>query len=400
MGAFIRSILLQTSIMNKSTARKKPAAILSTDQKSQFFIQFIDQIKDEVFLIKQNGQIVFVNKAAAKGLGCSTKKLLARNIFDIFQEDATVKMWKVSKFSAVKESKDPLHYAIKWKTTRRKVQTVETSLSNFDLDGQSFILLIIHQIDQRLQEEHAERELQKNQAIQTLIAGAAQEFQYPIKGIHEKAQALLDIYQGRDFEYIGFKDYKNIFGALKNMRDQAKYCEDTIERLLLFQKKKIKLKVGYCDPNEVLRSIIKAFRDQYGLYQIKIKVKLDSKVKYIAMDEVSFEQIITSVATNAVQAMPNGGEIVLSSKYLKDKDTCLIECKDNGVGIAKDALDHVFDPFFTTKQRGLNKNSGLGLSMVRDIVNRFKGNIMLKSHLRSGTQISIYLPVYKNGKAK
>ena len=383
--------------MSSKTSSKTSSQILSSDQKSQFFIQFINQIKDEVFLIKDKGEIAFVNKAAAKGLGCSAKKLLDQNIFDIFESNKHTQQWRKSKFSQIKKAKHPIHYDMKWKTTRDAVQAVEISLSSFELDEHEFILLIVHQIDSRIREEELRREADKNYALQTFIAGAAQEFQYPIKGIYEKADALIDMYADRDFEYIGFKDYKNIFTALENMRDQAKYCEDTIKRLLFFQKKDIGLKED-CDPNVVISAVARAFKDQYGLYQIKLKTKLDKKVNAIAMDKVNFEQIIICIATNAAQAMPNGGEIVLSTKLQKDKKNCLIVCKDNGVGISKESLSHVFEPFYTTKQRGLNKNSGLGLSMVRDIIKSFKGDVTIKSTLRTGTQISIVLPISKNGK--
>lgn len=377
------------------TAKSKSTDTLSSDQKSEFFIHFIDQIKDEVFLIREDGQIVFANKAASKGLHISHKKLLTLNVFDLFEKDKKVSGWRKNKFRTIKRSKEPVHYDVKWKTGPNKLQTVEISLNAFVLDNNPFILLIVHVIDARILEEQKLREAEKNKAVQTLISGAAHEFQYPIKGIYEKADALIEMYKDKDFEYISFHDFKEIFQVLANMRDQAKYCDDTIARLLAFQKKKIGVKSEFCDANTIIKRVAENFRQEYGLHHIQIKSRVDRRLELLAIDEINFEQILRCIVTNSVQSMPNGGVISLSSKVAADGNSCLIQCKDNGVGISKEAIPHVFEPFFTTKQRGLNKNSGLGLSMVRDIVKSFHGNIDLKSSLRAGTTFAVTLPIYK-----
>jgi signal transduction histidine kinase len=96
--------------------------------------------------------------------------------------------------------------------------------------------------------------------------------------------------------------------------------------------------------------------------------------------------------------LPGGGKVQITSRYQKAIDCVRIDCRDDGVGIPKEALSRVFEPFFTMKPRGLEKSSGLGLSIVYSIIKTHQGQVKIKSEYRKGTLVTILLPTYKHKK--
>jgi signal transduction histidine kinase len=108
----------------------------------------------------------------------------------------------------------------------------------------------------------------------------------------------------------------------------------------------------------------------------------------IEADMDMLRQILINLLMNAVQAMPEQGEISISAQ-LVDPKTARIEVEDNGIGIPEENVSKIFDPFFTTNEKG----SGLGLSLVHQIVQKHGGNIEAESRFGHGTRFVIVLPV-------
>jgi len=121
----------------------------------------------------------------------------------------------------------------------------------------------------------------------------------------------------------------------------------------------------------------------------------------VEVDEGQISQVIQNLVINAVQAMPNGGNITLAAtNVVLDQNSGLplppgryvkLTVSDEGIGIPADHLSHIFDPYFSTKQQG----SGLGLATVFAIVNNHEGHITVASELGKGTAFTIYLPASK-----
>jgi signal transduction histidine kinase len=103
----------------------------------------------------------------------------------------------------------------------------------------------------------------------------------------------------------------------------------------------------------------------------------------------ALRQVFLNLITNAVQAMPNGGELHVRTQR-HDKTQVRIEFGDTGVGIAKEHVNNIFNPFFTTKDPG--QGTGLGLSVVHSVIKRYQGSIAVHSDVNQGTTFLIELP--------
>jgi len=107
------------------------------------------------------------------------------------------------------------------------------------------------------------------------------------------------------------------------------------------------------------------------------------------MDRRLIRQAIANIAINAVQAMPHGGSLRVTVRYDAADSSTMVEITDEGGGIADDVLPRIFEPFFTTKAKG----AGLGLAVVKRIIEDHGGRIVVSSRTGSGTTFAIRLPV-------
>jgi two-component system sensor histidine kinase AtoS len=126
----------------------------------------------------------------------------------------------------------------------------------------------------------------------------------------------------------------------------------------------------------------------------KLMISVASDLPQVKMDEIQTRQALTNLIQNAVEAMPNGGEVrVTAGVRLAAQNSTIreieISISDTGTGIPKDRMDRIFLPFFTTKEKG----TGLGLAIVHKIVLSHNGRIEVDSQAELGTTFRLYFPL-------
>ena len=142
------------------------------------------------------------------------------------------------------------------------------------------------------------------------------------------------------------------------------------------------LELADTNVNELISNVTHLLKRE--LESQKIDLKLDLKKSFIhSLDGERFKTVIMNVILNAVQAMPDGGEISISTNPAKKS----IIIKDTGIGIAQKDLENIFDLFYTTKSSG----TGLGLPTAYKIVKEHNGDIQITSEVGNGTEVKIQL---------
>ena len=225
-----------------------------------------------------------------------------------------------------------------------------------------------------------------------VISDMAQELQGPLQSLAARSQKLLEEYKSRDFEYISYKDFKNIMATLEQMNRQIQRCYFTTSRMVSVGKQKAQLSSGTCQVNAVIEEILTLFHRQLESTKIKVVSRLVKDLPEVRLGKVECYQVIHNVLLNAIQAMPAGGKVLVRTSLDQDKRFVVIDIEDEGVGITPEHLSKVFEPFFTTKERGKKKNTGLGLSVVYATVHSTGGDVHIQSSLRKGTKVHIDLP--------
>ncbi len=148
---------------------------------------------------------------------------------------------------------------------------------------------------------------------------------------------------------------------------------------------------GGNDPDTVIRDTMPLV--QHLVTKAGVEVALDlGAAAVVAMNHTELQQVLINLMINAVQAMPDGGRLTVTTgpAQLEGKPMVRIEVADTGTGMAPEVLERIFDPFFTTKR---SEGTGLGLSISRNLVTRAGGTISASSTPGKGTRFELLLPV-------
>ena len=142
------------------------------------------------------------------------------------------------------------------------------------------------------------------------------------------------------------------------------------------------------DINEVLHELVQLIGPMLESRNITASINLEENLPAVLAERDSLHQVFLNLVNNSCDAMPNGGELAISSRYLRQDGQIEIIFSDSGVGIAPNVVEHLFEPMFTTKQSG----GGLGLVIAHDIIAEHRGRIELVPG-SSGAVFLLTLPV-------
>jgi len=221
-------------------------------------------------------------------------------------------------------------------------------------------------------------------SIGVLTAGVAHELTNPLNNISMIAQTYTELYKKLSSEER--IDFMNKVGK------EAERIKKIVQNLLDFSRQR-KPDLKETDINMVIEKAIKLMRNTIEISNIDVKLNFDDGLLHVFIDKHQIQQVLVNIIGNAVQAMPDGGNLFISTRTGKDKDFIEISVIDTGKGIPPEFLPHIFDPFFTTKGEG---GTGLGLSVSYGIIKNHKGDIRVESEVGVGTAFIIELPVYKS----
>lgn len=216
------------------------------------------------------------------------------------------------------------------------------------------------------------------ESIGRLAAGIAHEINNPLTNASLAMQLIL----GKFRDNIPSPD---MLRKLENVDRNIDKASNIARELLQFSRPGLTAFV-----TENINTIIKSslLLVEYLAKRVTIEVSLGD-VPDVLCDPVKLEQVFINVLINAVEAMPEGGEIFIESSYADGAVTVVIE--DTGTGIKGEDLSKVYEPFFTTKDVG--QGTGLGLSICYGIIKQHSGNISISSGKEKGAVVTISLPV-------
>ena len=140
--------------------------------------------------------------------------------------------------------------------------------------------------------------------------------------------------------------------------------------------------------NDLIIKVEEFMQPEFNKYQIKVENNLSTNLKPINLDQNLLYRAFLNLFVNAVQAMPDGGAISVSSSLSEEeKKKIVIMIKDTGIGIPKEKMAMIFTPFYTDKTRG----TGLGLAIAKNIIEQHYGSISVESEVGKGSTFIITL---------
>ena len=233
---------------------------------------------------------------------------------------------------------------------------------------------------ERIREQYAQ--IEKLSALGELASGVAHDFNNTLAGILGRAQLLL-----------GTKDPERIESGLKLIIKTAKDGAKTIKRIQDFARQRrdhdfqpVSVDQLLLDVREITRPRWKSRPESEGVH-IGLELQLGSDEARVMGDESELREVLVNLVFNAVDAMPQGGTLTLSTR--ESAGAVEIAVADTGTGMAEEVRSRVFDPFFTTKGKA---GMGLGLAVSYGIIRRHEGHFEVESEPGRGTTFRIKLP--------
>ena len=227
-------------------------------------------------------------------------------------------------------------------------------------------------------------------AVGRLAAGVVHEINNPLATISACAEALEQ--RAEEGAFDGSDAAEDLNEYLGLIKSEAFRCKSITTGLLDFSR----LRTGDRHPldlAEIIRSSANLVSHQKQRDQIKIEIDVADDLPTVNADGGQLQQAIIALATNAIDAMPDGG--ILTFRAFAEPRRIAIEIEDTGIGIPTEDMSKVFEPFFTTKEVG--KGTGLGLAVCYGIVTDHGGRLSVRSTVGKGTTFTIFLPI--TGKA-
>jgi two-component system sensor histidine kinase AtoS len=243
----------------------------------------------------------------------------------------------------------------------------------------SILLAIVDRKQKRLVE--ANQRLAHNERVATLGRVAAQvahEVRNPLAGLLLYSEHLKGKIEG--------KVPNGDAVLIDKIIDTINNLTATTEQILNFARP-VTLAPRRVDLNEVARDVTQLLSTEIAAHSIETKLELDDAPVTGMLDEPSIRATSLNLVLNAVQAMPAGGQLTISTS--RNGDKLLVAIRDTGSGMTPDQIKQIFEPFNTTKSRGL----GLGMPYAQKVIQQHGGQIVVESQPGKGTEVRIELPV-------
>jgi signal transduction histidine kinase len=213
-------------------------------------------------------------------------------------------------------------------------------------------------------------------AIGELSASLAHEIRNPLGSIEGAAQILEQPQTTEEMrsEFLGVirKECRRLSRLLTNLLDFARPRQPEFQEV---------------DVRPVVDSVVALLAHTAQQSGVELRKHLPASLPLVESDSEQLKQVILNLAINAIQAMPDGGEIEISAA--EKNAGIVIAIKDQGSGIPAENLEKIFDPFFTTKDGG----TGLGLSVAHQIITQHGGVITAERNVDRGMTLSVMIPI-------
>ncbi|MDW7774447.1 MAG: ATP-binding protein [Desulfobulbaceae bacterium] len=333
---------------------------------------------DGIVATDDRGSIVIFNEAAEKIFGYMRKNVIGKmDVADLYPPGRS---------GEVREDLNGDEYGgggklVNYETTivnsaGKEIPVWLSANILYEEDKVQGTVMFLQDLTERRRLEKKVLESERLATVGLVAAYISHEIKNPLMVISGFAHKVLcDIDQDeKNRERLGIiiNEVNRLEGFLSDVRDFTKLA---------------KPKKNMASINSVLEEVAAFFEQEFEVHQVALEKSIDPDIPETLLDPIQFKQVFINIVKNSVEAMPEGGKLLIAT-HLKD-DCIEIHISDTGKGIAPEDLQDIFSPFVTTKPTG----TGLGLAISRKIISDHDGEVSIQSKLGEGTVCTIVLPV-------
>lgn len=411
-----RLINIVTIIFNITEQRKN----LQKIKESQAYLSaIINSAMDAIISVDRQMDVVIFNPAAEKMFQCPAGEALGKSIFNFIPE-----LLKEMQETSIPEFNEPLPSTddpgaiigpVLGLTSSGEEFPMEVSFSKTEAANQTFYSVILRDITEReknrqeLQRDHellahrvAERTIELRLANEELkralrikdefLATMSHELRSPLNAILGASESLGE---GTGETLVGQQQEK-----VANISESAKHLLILINDILdisKFEAGMFTLQIGLVSIREVAEASIRLVREQAAKKALSVEMNIDPSVGLILADSRRLKQILVNLLSNAVKFTPCNGQIGLKITGNRKKQQVQFTIWDTGIGISPKHMDELFHPFIQLDSRLSRQypGTGLGLALVRRMVEMHGGSVSLKSRPGKGSRFTVILPWFE-----
>lgn len=330
-----------------------------------------------VVVLDREGRILRFNRACELATGYSSEEVMGKTVWSLLLAPEDVEPVKAvfDRLVAGELRNKHEHDWVSKDGQRRRIAWANTVIT--DSSGHAdYIVAAGIDVTELKQVQEQLRRTERIAELGTLASGMAHEIGTPMNVILGRAEYMMDRVTD-----------EAIKKGLKTIIAQVERITRVMNQLLAFagrkppERRPLQLKAIVEDGMEL-------FRERLDRNQVTVELMIDDRCPSVMADADQMSQVFINLVANAIHAMPEGG--ILRIGLAQDQNSVKLTVSDTGHGIPQELLPKVFEPFFTTKEFG--KGTGLGLTVVKGIIDEHQGAITVESEEGKGTTVSISLP--------
>lgn len=359
-----------------------------SEMHQRFTEAIIDSLPVSLYAIDRDYHIVAWNRNRELGeLGLPRGQALGRSIFEVLtRQKREVLESEFSRVFATGEIHRVQQETLSQDGEERHWLISKIPMRADNSNRVSHVIAVGEEITARVKADRGIARAEKLAAVGRLAAGVVHEINNPLATIAACSEALQKrIEEGAFSDSPETEDLREYLGLI---HDEAFRCKTITNGLLDFSR----LRTGHQVPinlANLIKSTARLVTHQQRGENIEITVEAPADLDSVSGDEGQLQQAVVALATNAIDAMPDGGTLTLRARQSGRR--VMVEVCDTGIGITPEDLPKIFDPFFTTKDVG--RGTGLGLAVCYGILSEHGGRLDVRSNPGSGTTFTISLPV-------
>jgi two-component system, NtrC family, sensor kinase len=356
------------------------------EAQRRFIEAIIDGLPLSLYAIDRNYEIVAWNRNRELGqLGIPRGSVMGKNIFSVLTRQKRELL--ESEFAGVFATGQIQRIEHETATANGIKHWLISKIPMWiDRSGEvSHVITIGEDISARVEANRAVARAEKLAAIGRLAAGVVHEINNPLATISACAEALESrVKEGAFNDSAALEDLREYLGLI---RSEAFRCKTITNGLLDFSHTRA-AEHAPLDLADVIYSATRLVTHQQRGEGIEFKIESTENLPRVSGDAGQLQQAIIALATNAVDAMPEGGQLRITGAT--DGSRVFVEVSDTGAGIPPENVPKIFEPFYTTKEVG--EGTGLGLAVCYGILTEHGGTLDVQSTVGVGTTFTITLP--------
>ena len=353
--------------------KKRTKELAESESKYRILVE---EINDGYF-VNQNGRIVFANQAYCDLHGYSPQEMFGKPYTDLIAPKSLPMVQSFYEKRMADEDTNDLYVYLRLHKSGKTLPT-ENKVKRILYQGEYAVAGICRDITERIEIEKRIRESERLAHIGRLTTSLAHEIRNPLSSVKMNSQIIL---KNSDFSGNDKKRMEIIVNEISRL-------ERILDEMLEFARP-VKLNLELVSINSLMDACLEMMEASIREKKIAVKKTYSSGLPSTFLDHDKIEQAIINVLLNAIEILPEGGNIEIVTKQLSVNGGAIqVEIKDDGPGISLEDLPYVFDPFFSNKKRG----TGLGLSNMKKIIEAHGGKASVSLQKPHGTRVSLTIP--------